>query len=86
MVLKLARIGTSTGAIFPKQMLTRMKVEKGDTLHVVETSEGYLLTPYDPAVEEQLQAGRAMMKAYRETFKELAGAKSSAALTTSAKK
>lgn len=85
MVLKLARIGTSTGAIFPKEMLIRMKVAKGDTLHVVETSEGYLLTPYDPAVGEQLQAGRAMMKAYRETFKELAGAKRSVALTSAKK-
>ncbi len=86
MVLKLTRIGTSTGAIFPKEMLSRMKVGKGDALHVVETSEGYLLTPYDPAVEEQLKAGRAMMKAYRETFKELAGGQSSAALTIPADK
>lgn len=62
-------------------MLTRMKVAKGDTLHAVETAEGYLLTPYDPAVEEQLQAGRAVMKAYRETFKGLAGTNSSEALT-----
>jgi len=79
MVLKLTRIGTSTGAILPKEMLARMKVAKGDTLHVVETAEGYLLTPYDPAVEEQLEAGRAVMKAYRETFKALAGTKSAPA-------
>ena len=38
--LKLTRIGTSTGAILPKEMLTRMKVEKGDTLYAIETKEG----------------------------------------------
>lgn len=70
--LKLTKIGTSTGAVIPKEMLHRMKVERGDSLFAVETPEGYLLTPYDPEVEEQLKAGREFMKQYRETFKELA--------------
>ena len=70
--LKLTRIGTSTGAIFPKEMLARMKVEKGDSLYAIETAEGYLITPYDPAIEAQLEAGREFMKEYRDTFKALA--------------
>lgn len=49
-----------------------MKVEKGDTLYAIETEEGYLITPYDPAIEEQLAAGREFMKDYRDTFKVLA--------------
>jgi putative addiction module antidote len=70
--LKLTRIGTSVGAVIPKEMLTRLKVERGDSLFAIETPEGYLLTPYDPAVEEQLRVGRDFMKEYRETFKVLA--------------
>lgn len=70
--LKLTAIGTSTGALIPKEMLTRMKVEKGDTLYAIETPEGYLLTPFDPAIDEQLAAGRKFMKQYRDTFKALA--------------
>ncbi len=70
--LKLTRIGTSTGAILPKEMLARMKVEKGDTLYAIETEEGYLITPYDPAIEEQLRLGREFVKEYRDTFKVLA--------------
>jgi putative addiction module antidote len=70
--LKLTRIGTSIGAIVPKEMLARMKVEKGDTLYAIETAEGYLITPYDPAIEEQLVAGREFIKEYRDTFKVLA--------------
>ena len=53
-------------------MLTRMKVGRGDFLHVSETAEGYLITPYDPAVAAQVEAGREFMKAYRDTFKVLA--------------
>ncbi|MBS1833691.1 MAG: AbrB/MazE/SpoVT family DNA-binding domain-containing protein [Acidobacteria bacterium] len=70
--LKLTRVGTSTGAVLPKEMLARLKVEKGDTLYAIETQEGYLLTPYDPSIAEQLEAGREFMKEYRDTFKALA--------------
>jgi putative addiction module antidote len=70
--LKLTAMGTSTGAVIPKEMLARLKVGKGDTLFAVETPSGYLLTPYDPAVEEQLSLGREFMAEYRETFRALA--------------
>jgi putative addiction module antidote len=70
--LKLTKVGTSTGTIIPKEMLARMKVAKGDTLFAIETKEGYLITPYDPAIADQLDAGREFMKDYRETFKALA--------------
>jgi putative addiction module antidote len=70
--LKLTKIGTSTGAVIPREMLSRLKVEKGDSLFAIETLDGYLLTPYDPAVEAQLEAGRDFMKEYREIFKVLA--------------
>ena len=70
--LKLTKIGTSTGAVIPKEMLGRRKVKKGDVLYAIETPEGYLLTPYDPAIEKQLEAGREFMKEYRDTFKALA--------------
>lgn len=70
--LKLTAVGTSTGAVIPKEMLAQLKLEKGDTLFAVETPSGYLLTPYDPEVEEQLRLGREFMKEYRETFRALA--------------
>jgi putative addiction module antidote len=70
--LKLTAVGTSTGVVIPKEMLNRMKVSRGDKLHVVETPDGYLLTPYDPAIAAQVEVGRELMKDYRETFKALA--------------
>ena len=70
--LKLTTIGTSTGAVIPKEMLARLKVGKGDTLYESKRLRVYLLTPYDPSIEEQLKAGQEFMKEYRETFKALA--------------
>ena len=70
--LKLTTVGTSTGTVIPKEMLNRLKVKKGDTLFAIETPDGYLLTPYNPEVEEQLELGREFMKQYRETFRALA--------------
>jgi putative addiction module antidote len=70
--LKLTSIGTSTGAIFPKELLTQLKLEKGDQVYAVETPDGILLTPYDPTIQDQLDIGRDFMKKYRDTFKVLA--------------
>jgi len=38
----------------------------------VETPAGYLLTPYDPELEEQLSTGREFMAKYRGVFRALA--------------
>ncbi len=70
--LKLTTVGSSTGVVIPKEMLKNLKLDKGDSLYAVETPDGYVLTPYDPEVEEQIQKGRQFMKQYRETFKALA--------------
>jgi putative addiction module antidote len=72
MKLKLRAVGTSTGVVLPKEFLHRLKVQKDDQLFAVETPEGYLLTPYDPDVEEQLKIGRKIMRKYRDTFRALA--------------
>ena len=70
--LKLIRVGDSTGVVIPEEMLTRLKLGQGDALLAIETPQGYLLTPYDPEVEEELKIGREFMGAYRETFRTLA--------------
>ncbi len=70
--LKLTSVGTSTGIVIPKEMLARMKVEKGDTLHAIETKDGYLITPFDAEVQRQMELGREFMKEFREALRELA--------------
>ena len=70
--LKLTQIGNSVGVILPKEVLARLKVEKGDSLYVTEPPGGVTLTPYDPSFEEQLELGREFMREYRDTFRALA--------------
>ena len=71
-VLKLMSVGTSTGVVIPKEMLNRLKLEKGDALFATETKDGYMLTPYDPVIEEQIKIGRQVAKEYRQALRELA--------------
>ena len=70
--LKLTQIGNSVGVILPKEMLARLKLEKGDTVFVTDTPEGVKLTPYDPTLDEQLKDGREFMREFRDTFHQLA--------------
>jgi putative addiction module antidote len=70
--LKLTQIGNSVGVILPKELLARLKVQKGDTLFVTDTPGGVGLTPFDPTLDEQLALGREFMREYRDTFRQLA--------------
>jgi putative addiction module antidote len=70
--LKLRAIGNSVGVVLPKELLAKLNLDEGDTLQVVATPDGFLLTPVQPDVEEQLRLGREMMKKYRETLAALA--------------
>jgi len=70
--LKLTQIGNSVGVILPREILARLKLEKGQSLFVTETPGGFVLTPYDPALGEQIEAGREFMREYRDTFHQLA--------------
>ena len=70
--LKLIQIGNSLGVILPKEILARLKLEKGDTVFVTDTPGGVTLTPFDPTVDEQVALGRDFMRDYRDTFRQLA--------------
>ena len=70
--LKLTQIGNSVGVILPREILARLKLEKGDTLFVTDAPGGVTLTPYDPALAEQLELGREFMREFRDSFHHLA--------------
>jgi len=70
--VKVTAIGNSAGIVLPKEVLARLKVEKGDTLYLVEGPEGLTLTPYRQDFEEQMEAARKVMKRYRNALRELA--------------
>ncbi len=70
--VKLTTVGNSVGVILPKELLERMNLAKGDTLCVSETPNGIELSPYDAEFERAMDAGRKVMRRYRNTLRELA--------------
>ena len=70
--LKLTQIGNSVGVILPKEVLARLKLEKGDTVFVTDAVDGIKLTPYSPDFELQMTASREVMKRRRNVLRELA--------------
>lgn len=71
-ILKLTAIGNSTGVILPKELLHRLRVDKGDSLYIVETPNGIELTAYDPEFAEQMEAAEKVMRQDRDVLKRLA--------------
>lgn len=49
-----------------------MNIAEGDSLYLTETSEGYLLTPYDPEFSRQMDAARSIKKRRRNVLHALA--------------
>ena len=70
--LKFTQIGNSVGAIFPKELLAQMRLEKGDDFYVTDTPDGWRITSHDPEFEEQMRIGREIMKERRNVLRELA--------------
>ena len=70
--LKLTQIGNSVGVILPKEMLARLKLEKGGTMFVTEAVDGIKLTPCSADFETQMTAAREVMKKRRHVLRELA--------------
>jgi putative addiction module antidote len=72
MTVKLTTVGNSTGIILPKELLERLRVQKGDTLHVLETPNGVELTPFDPEMARQMDVAEKVMQRRRNLLKKLA--------------
>ena len=70
--LKVTTVGSSTGVVLPKEVLARLKIEKGDTVFLTEAPDGYRITPYDPDFERQMGLARQVMRERRNVLKELA--------------
>ena len=72
MKLKITTVGNSAGVVLPKELLTRLRLEKGDELYVTELADGIKLAPYDPEFERQLQVVERIMREDRDLLRKLA--------------
>ena len=69
---KIIAIGNSVGIVLPKEILARLKIEKGDTVCLSETPYGAYLTPYDDQFNRKVEATENVMKKYRDALRKLA--------------
>jgi len=65
-------IGNSAGTTIPKPMLERYRLAEGDRVHLVETEDGILITPFDPLFSEAMKIYAEGAKEYRNAMRELA--------------
>ena len=72
MTVKLTTVGNSTGIILPRELLEKLRVQKGDTLHVLETPNGIELTSFDPQMAQQMDVAEAVMRKRRNLLRKLA--------------
>lgn len=72
MQLKVRKIGHSLGTIWPKDVLARLNVKEGDRLSVIETTQGFMVTPYDPQFQKSMENTDKVIRRFRNAYKELA--------------
>ena len=72
MKLKITTVGNSAGVILPKDLLARLRLEKGDELHALETPDGIRLTVYVPTLAEQMEVAEQVMRSRRTLLHKLA--------------
>jgi putative addiction module antidote len=71
MKLKITAIGNSAGVILPKELLARLRVDKGDELFAVETPDGIRLTAFDPELAAQMEVAEQVMRNRRDLLRKL---------------
>ena len=69
--LKITRIGNSAGVILPKEVLARLRVGLGDTLHLTEAPDGVRLTAQDPDFAEDMEMAEEIMREDRNILRAL---------------
>jgi putative addiction module antidote len=70
--LKIKKIGNSAGVILPKEVLARLRVGLGDTLHVTEAPDGVRITASDPDFADKMELAEAIMREDRDILRVLA--------------
>ncbi len=66
------RVGNSLGITLPKTIVDNYHLTEGDELHLVETEEGVVLTPFNPKFAEWAKAYERTNRKYRNVLKVLA--------------
>jgi putative addiction module antidote len=72
MKLKVTTVGNSAGIVLPRELLARLRIEKGDILYATEIPGGIQLKPYDPTFEQKMEVAEKVMRNRRTLLHKLA--------------
>jgi putative addiction module antidote len=70
--LKITKIGNSAGVVLPKDVLAKLRVGPGDTLHLTEAPDGVRLTAHDPDFAAAMEVAEEIMREDRKILRALA--------------
>jgi putative addiction module antidote len=59
---RITTVGNSAGIVLSKEVLSKLRAEKGDDLFLIETPNGYEIVAYDPEFEKQMLAAGKIRK------------------------
>lgn len=66
------RVGNSLGITLPKTIVDTYCLHEGDELHLIETEDGVMLTPFSPGFAQWAKVYEKTHKRYRNTLRALA--------------
>jgi putative addiction module antidote len=70
--LKVTTTGNSLAVRIPQSVVERLRLKKGDEIFLVETEDGFRVTPYSPDFAEQMRVAEGVIARYRNALRELA--------------
>jgi len=70
--VKITQVGNSVGIVLPREVLSELHVEKGDTLLITSTPDGVQLTPYEAEFANKIAVFEKVMRDNRDVLRKLA--------------
>lgn len=64
--VKITTVGNSLGIVLPRELLQKLRVGKGDHLHLIEAETGVLMLPNDPRLLAQIESLEQLLRSDRE--------------------
>ncbi len=66
------KVGNSLGITLPKTIVENYHLSEGDELHLIETKEGIILSPFNPKFSAWAEAYERTNKKFRNALHQLA--------------
>jgi putative addiction module antidote len=70
--IKLRKVGNSLGIVLPKEALSHLQLEEGDTVTLTEAQDGLRITASNPEFAKSMEVFQSLNRRYRNALRELA--------------